>query len=64
MSCGCKKKVTVPPAQQPARIIMVEHGEAKGTPPPIPPPPIPPPLPGPSDIDGIVSKLNEIIPPQ
>ena len=55
--CGCKKKTIVSPAQQPARVIIVENGEVKSI-------PAPSPIVPPQDVNKIVEKLNEILTPQ
>lgn len=52
MSCGCKKKVQIAPAQQPAKIVLTENGDHK------PPEPIQPPK---QNATEIVKKLNEIL---
>jgi len=55
MSCGCKGKKVMEPAQQPARITYVENGESKSKSPPAPSPVAPA-----QEVENIVEKLNEI----
>jgi hypothetical protein len=57
MPCGCKKH-TITPAQQPAKIIIVENGQVKAK------DPAPSPIVPPQDVNKIVDKLNEILSPQ
>ena len=55
MSCGCKGKKVMEPAQQPARITYVENGESKSKSPPAPSPVAPA-----QEVENIINKLDEI----
>jgi hypothetical protein len=54
MSCGCKGKKVIVPAQQPRKVIIVENGEIKTR------DPAPSPAPPMQDVNNIVNKLKEI----
>ncbi len=55
--CGCKGKKVISPAQQPAKITIIENGEEKT----IPLTPSPSSVPTTQDVNNIVNKLNDIL---
>jgi hypothetical protein len=63
MGCRCKEKKQIPPAPQPAKIILTENGTVPNPPEPVPPVPAPPP-PLVLDPSELVNKLNQILTPQ